>query len=198
MRKEPTQARSRAKLETILNAASRLITERGLPSLGVREIARKADVNIATYYQFFPNKAALIRALLERHMQEVQTLLENTTEEMRDADPRATVQEILDKSFQYYRDNPDYTELWYASQADPELRALHLADSKASAGAIEPLLSVWMPDQSPQVIKPMSLHLVLTAGQVFRHALIVSKDEADALLTYNRMSILRAIGLEDA
>lgn len=65
-RREPQQARSRERLERILDATGELLGETGVDGLSTRMIAARAGVNVATIYQFFPNKYAVIAALVER------------------------------------------------------------------------------------------------------------------------------------
>ncbi len=65
-RREPKQARSRERLERILDATGELIEEAGVEGLSTRSIASRAGVNVATIYQFFPNKYAVFAALVER------------------------------------------------------------------------------------------------------------------------------------
>jgi len=58
----PRQARSRAALGRLLSAVESTIAERGVASLTVQEVARRADVAVGTLYTRFPGKDALLRA----------------------------------------------------------------------------------------------------------------------------------------
>src|SRR6187431_2172357 len=60
-RRIPQQMRSRARVDAILRAARSLIGERSQASM--REIAEAANVPIASVYQYFPDKSAVLRAL---------------------------------------------------------------------------------------------------------------------------------------
>ncbi len=68
MRKIPTQARSRRTVEFILDAAAYILAERGLAGFTTNHIAERAGVNIASLYQYFPDKAAILDALQARHV----------------------------------------------------------------------------------------------------------------------------------
>lgn len=66
-RKMPTQARSRATVDAIIQAATYILTEVGWHDLTTNAIAERAGVNIGSLYQFFPNKEAVIAELQRRH-----------------------------------------------------------------------------------------------------------------------------------
>ena len=65
----------RAKNEAILDAASDVVFERGLAA-PLDEIARRAGVSKQTIYNHYGSKAELVRALIERRVQQVGAPLE--------------------------------------------------------------------------------------------------------------------------
>lgn len=70
-RRVPTQARSRRRVERILDAAAALVVERGVEALTVRAIAAAAGVPAASLYQYFADKEAVLLALAGRDMAEM-------------------------------------------------------------------------------------------------------------------------------
>lgn len=70
-RRIPTQARSRRKVEHLLDAAARLVVERGVESLTTRDIALASGVPVASLYQYFADKEGVLLALAERDMAEM-------------------------------------------------------------------------------------------------------------------------------
>jgi AcrR family transcriptional regulator len=69
-RKRPTQQRSRATVEAILQAAAYILVKRGWQALTTNAVAERAGVNIASLYQFFPNKESILAELERRHVAE--------------------------------------------------------------------------------------------------------------------------------
>ena len=67
----PAQARSRRRVEAILDAAERLVVERGVEALTTRDIAEAAGVPVASLYQYFADKEDVLLALAERDMDEM-------------------------------------------------------------------------------------------------------------------------------
>lgn len=66
-RKQPRQARSQALVEAILDAATRIVVRAGREAANTNAIAREAGVSIGSLYQYFPNREAVLAALLHRH-----------------------------------------------------------------------------------------------------------------------------------
>lgn len=66
-RKQPRQARARLTVGRILDAARDLVAEDGVAALTTNHVADRAGVNIATLYQYFPNKEAVLDALLAQY-----------------------------------------------------------------------------------------------------------------------------------
>jgi AcrR family transcriptional regulator len=73
-RKVPQQERSRALFDAILVAATELLDKRG-PEFSLAEVAERAGVSPGSLYQYFPDRAALIGALVDRQIAHDRTLL---------------------------------------------------------------------------------------------------------------------------
>jgi AcrR family transcriptional regulator len=65
-RKAPRQSRSQATVEVILEAATRVLAKESLAGFNTNRVAEVAGISIGSLYQYFPNKAALTAALIER------------------------------------------------------------------------------------------------------------------------------------
>ena len=64
-RKLPRQKRAKVTVDNILQAANELINEEGFASIGTGAIAERAGVNIASLYQYFPNRDTILLSLYE-------------------------------------------------------------------------------------------------------------------------------------
>ncbi|MCW2766008.1 MAG: transcriptional regulator, TetR family [Nocardioides sp.] len=67
-RRVPTQERSRRRVEHILDTAARLVVQKGVEDLTTRDIAFGAGVPVASLYQYFADKEAVLLALAARDM----------------------------------------------------------------------------------------------------------------------------------
>lgn len=69
-RKMPRQARSRMTVATLLETTARILEEEGSACLTTNHIAERSGFSIGTVYQYFPNREAIVLALIERQRRE--------------------------------------------------------------------------------------------------------------------------------
>jgi AcrR family transcriptional regulator len=74
-RSNPEQKRSRARQRALLDAAEEILGEVGADGFKMREVARRANLPIASVYHYFPSAPALIRTLVERMLDELRAIL---------------------------------------------------------------------------------------------------------------------------
>ena len=70
-RKRPQQRRSRVTIDTIFEATIQVLLANGLDRITTIQIADRAGVSVGSLYQYFPNKSALLAAVVKRHVSEV-------------------------------------------------------------------------------------------------------------------------------
>jgi len=58
----------------MLEATARVLVKRGFDGLTTNLVAHTAGVSVGTLYQYFPNKAALVGALIEKHVEDMSAL----------------------------------------------------------------------------------------------------------------------------
>jgi AcrR family transcriptional regulator len=75
-RKQPAQARSEATVLAIFEASIQVLLSAGYRKLTTTGVADRAGVSVGTLYQYFPNRQALIRAVLERYLAEMSASIE--------------------------------------------------------------------------------------------------------------------------
>jgi AcrR family transcriptional regulator len=74
LRKRPRQARAQATFDAIVEAAARILAEDGGLRLTTNRIAARAGVSVGSLYQYFPERRAIVRALLEREVLRAESL----------------------------------------------------------------------------------------------------------------------------
>jgi AcrR family transcriptional regulator len=74
-RKRPRQQRSKDTVDSILDATARILKHAGFAGMTTNAVAEKAGVSIGSLYQYFPNKEALVSALIERHCEEMNSAI---------------------------------------------------------------------------------------------------------------------------
>jgi AcrR family transcriptional regulator len=86
-RKSPVQARSTASVDAILQATIQVLLSVGKERLTTTRVALRAGVSVGTLYQYFPNKSALLQAVLRRHLDQVAEAVERVSREQRGNTP---------------------------------------------------------------------------------------------------------------
>jgi len=157
----PQQARSREKFETILAAALRLIHEKGYEQVSVREIAREVNLPIASVYQYFPNKLAIVRQLWEGYTSELGLLLGAELEAVVRAPDESTLRKavgnVVDHMVAHHRNNPAFLDIWRSVDGSPELRALNRQDTLRVAEAISTAALRVDPEADPATLMNRAL-----------------------------------------
>jgi len=78
-KKLPRQTRAVATVEALVEAAAYILARQGLGGFTANKVADKAGVNIASFYQYFPNKEALlfhiVRQTWERQLARLSPIL---------------------------------------------------------------------------------------------------------------------------
>lgn len=70
-RKLPSQRRSTETVAAIYDATIQVLVHHGLQQLTTTRVAERAGTSVGTLYQYFPNKRALLAAVIERHLAEI-------------------------------------------------------------------------------------------------------------------------------
>lgn len=119
--------------EHLLKSALVLFAERGYAGTSVKAIAQRADVSQGLLYVHFENKEALLLALFEREMGDVQGTLEVSDAET--GTPRTgleALEALLRAAFGVVTANRDLWQLSYALRFQPAVWKL-----------LEPLIGAW-------------------------------------------------------
>ncbi len=93
-RRAPRQGRSRDTVRAILDAAARIFAARGYADTTTNHIAELAGVSIGSLYEYFPNKDALLVALLDEHLAAAEAVLARTAAETLAA-PHAALRDVV-------------------------------------------------------------------------------------------------------
>jgi AcrR family transcriptional regulator len=75
-RKWPTQSRSRATFDALLDATARILEEHGWEELTTNGVAERAGASIGTLYEYFPDRETLVALLVDREARRILDALE--------------------------------------------------------------------------------------------------------------------------
>jgi AcrR family transcriptional regulator len=190
-RRQPSQNRSKATVDRILRAAESLIAKHGTGTLKMREIALRAKVPIGSLYMYFPNREAIIRAIVDRYHDSIDKSLQDLASQVRTPQHLIDLLErIVDDYYKFIRSTPSILNLWSGSLYNKTLTRLSIADSKRTAQilylASEPFLT---PEQAERAF-PCYLVCVDIIGSIAKLAAFLGPEEGARAITELREMIV--------
>jgi AcrR family transcriptional regulator len=123
VRRTPVQRRSRQRVERILEAAEKLVVSSGIEAVSTREVARCAGIPVATLYQYFADRDAIVGALIERHVSSMDSRIAAALAELRIYSIRSIVDATVDAYRAAYREQPSYVVLWFQGRLSADTAA---------------------------------------------------------------------------
>jgi AcrR family transcriptional regulator len=134
LRRKPKQERSIQRLDLILSAAAGLIAEKGVSAMRMTELAVAAKVPIGSVYQYFPEKAAIVRALFDRHASAIQARMEHAFAEVHSVEDALDVlASTIDSHYDDCRRDATYLAIWMGTETDQDLLRLNIEHSSRIA-----------------------------------------------------------------
>jgi AcrR family transcriptional regulator len=86
-------------VDLLLSAAARVLVKHGYDGATTNRIAEVAGVSVGSLYQYFPNKEAIVAALIERHDGEMWSTFVRLNAENRDLTMAASTPIVIDALF---------------------------------------------------------------------------------------------------
>lgn len=153
------------------------------------EVAEMAGISIGSLYQYFPDKAAIIRTLAERYNTAsrdcIATELAKVTSiaELRDA-----FAALFDIYYEMFRAEPVMRDIWSAMQADKILREIELAESRANGRLLADVWERVAPGTPREKIEDAAFLIMHLGECTMRLAVSVDRAEGDRIVeAYKRM-----------
>lgn len=94
-RKTPRQERSRATVDALLEATTDILSREGYAKLTTNRIAERAGVNVASLYQYFPGKEAIVAELRRRHGADQRSALRQALAEHTPGELASTIRTLV-------------------------------------------------------------------------------------------------------
>lgn len=161
---KPRQFRARQTRQKILDATLQLLEDGPIEEISINRIARHADVNIASVYQYFPNKYAIVHELARAFGQMQADLI---CIYLAEADADSSIEEIcegmVDVVIGRIRGGRALVHLQRSLIASPALLQDYRATNLEIGQAIKPFLQTWGIDFDDAQVETSMLCL----GEVF-------------------------------
>jgi AcrR family transcriptional regulator len=193
-RRQPTQQRSRERLERILDVAEHLIEEKGSEHVKMSEIADLAEISIGSLYQYFPDKRAIVRSLAQTYAAAARACVREALEAVRNPkELQGAFIALVDQYYEIVMDKPVMRDISSALRADKELMELEIAESRACGALLAAAIKRVQPSADAKRVGVLAF-LIWQLGEETMRLAVSQKRAEGALLVdaYKRMS-LRAI-----
>jgi AcrR family transcriptional regulator len=105
-RKKPRQQRSQDTVACILDATARVLCATGYDRASTNRVALAAGVSVGSLYQYFPSKEALVAALVDRHVEQMTSLVQRKLAEVSAAPLDVAVRTMIEAMFDAHRVDP--------------------------------------------------------------------------------------------
>lgn len=190
LRRQPSQARARERVERILECATELIGREGSAAMRMATLAEMAGVSIGSLYQYFPDKSAVIRALAERCYAESRHCIAeglahvSTAEEVGPA-----FAALIDEYYEMFLAAPAICDIWAGTQADKSLQELEVSESRENGAVLAGVLARLNPKADRAALQAAGFLIMHMGETTMRLAVTVGRDEGDAIVdAYKRMA----------
>ncbi|MBN8950270.1 MULTISPECIES: TetR/AcrR family transcriptional regulator [unclassified Rhizobium] len=182
-RKRPQQERSIQRVDAILSVAAALIAEKGVSRMKMTELAAVATIPIGSVYQYFPDKAAIVRALLDRHSNRIQQKVREAFSVVTSLDHAIELAcGMIDWYYREYRSDPAYLGVWLGTDIDRDILKLNIEHSNRVAEMFLESIRPFLPAESRIDLEARTQLFSHLIGASVRFAIMSDDDMAKRML----------------
>lgn len=196
-RNTPVQKRALERRAQILDVTAVLLEEVGQDDLTTILVAKRAGISVGTLYHYFPNKYAILYALAEHWLGEIDRVLrELELERVESLSLKRFVNKAVDQLLQVYTHQRGLLPLVQAMFGVPELKDLDAAHDELIISAMARMFA-----RMEVAERPSELSRLGRAFLEVNHALllvVVNQNKVDSLKTLADLKYLSLSLLERA
>lgn len=196
-RNTPVQKRAQERRAAILEVTAELLEEVGQDDLTTILVAKRVGISVGTLYHYFPNKYAILFALAEQWLGEIdQALRELEAENVEALSLKRFVDRVVDRMLLTYTNQRGLLPLVQAMFGVPELKDLDTAHDELIIRAMARMFS-----RLEVAERPAELSRLGRAFLEVCHALllvVVNQGKADSLKTLADLKYISLCLLERA
>jgi AcrR family transcriptional regulator len=176
-RKQPKQLRAAETRQRILDAAAQVFAEYGYAAGTTNRIAEHAQVSIGSLYQYFPNKDAVLRALMQAHADAGVHLIAERSAAGLPANMDDALRVIVRATIDNHRDNPRLHRVLFeeALRAPDFLAHMHEMERRA----VEATAALLEAHPSVPASSRLTAHIVVTTIESLVHRLVTTELPVD-------------------
>ncbi|MEV5912417.1 TetR/AcrR family transcriptional regulator [Streptomyces chartreusis] len=140
LRRTPQQARSKARLARVLQAAERVLIHEGAQALTTTRIAAEAKVSVGSLYQYLPDRDAIVDALAAGYFARLETTMDDLVRAATAERWEDPVGVLIDTYAAIYRTEHGFRALWFGSSLTEQIRTADREHKRRMADGIRHIL----------------------------------------------------------
>jgi AcrR family transcriptional regulator len=135
-RRTPSQARSRERVGKVLDAASQIVVAQGIDALSTRSIAAAAGIPVASLYQYFSDRDAILLALVERDTEEMDEQVRADLAALETLSIASLVETTMRAYTKVYARRRDFVEIWLRGRTNAAVHEFGRRHNRRTAGEL--------------------------------------------------------------
>jgi AcrR family transcriptional regulator len=180
LRRQPHQDRSRERVDTILQVSRRLIGEKGIAAVAMKEIASECEMPLATVYYYFPDRSAIIATLYQRFCTEIWAQLKDVLESFNNCNGILTAFEsVVDNLYARLKADPEIQDLLNAVHTDKALRNIDIEVTREQASYFYEMTAEQIAARHRQDYYRHICLVFQLAGETIRLALTTEREDSE-------------------
>lgn len=140
LRRTPQQARSKARLARVLEAAERVLVAQGAEALTTTRVAAEAGVSVGSLYQYLPDREAIIDALAAGYVARLEAAMDELVRSASAGSWADPVGVLVDEFAAIYRTEHGFRALWFGGGLTERARAADRAHKRRMADGVRRVL----------------------------------------------------------
>lgn len=167
-RRAPKQARSKATVDAIVEAAGQVLARDGSGATATG-VAERAGVSVGSIYQYFPSKEALIETFLARRLEQDMAVAHRLAQRATELEPLELLRAAVEEMVGVYREDRELyaavAEVLPLIEQTPEIRG-GLDRMVAIGSAMLAQHRDWIGERDPELVSMVVFHSL--RGALFR------------------------------
>jgi AcrR family transcriptional regulator len=176
-RKQPRQARSKATVDAVITAAAQVLSQRGYEGATTARIAERAGVSIGSLYQYFPNKEALIAALIEQHAGQIVTIMQQALDDPGSATLEDGLKALIHAGAKAHQIDPNLHKILQEQVPKTGRLAQAMDASQQITAAIERFLRAHADEMHPERDPSIAAMIIETAIEAIGHKAVNERQD---------------------
>lgn len=175
-RKNASQARSRATVDALVEATARILVREGFEKASTNRVAEIAGVSVGSLYQYFPSKEALVATVIDRHNDEIMTIVRAAFVEVADMPIDKAVRKLVTVAIEAHHINPSLHRVL----AEQIPRSGRLAEVEAFNHEVHALVRAYLESRRKEMRKidpGLAAFICVSAIEAVAHNAVLNQAE---------------------